>query len=156
MSAIRWYGPVWLAVVAFGAALWAGAPPLTTRKDEPEVKKLLIQRRDLLRDLEKVRREQFKTGRGSMEDILGATRKRVEVELELAETHAARIAALEDLLRVAAQIDDLAKARNKVGRMELAEVLEARDIRLKCEIDLRRAGGKPPKDVPPAEINRPD
>jgi hypothetical protein len=148
MSPIHLSGAALLAAVLLGTAF--GAPPPAVRKDDPEVKKLLTQRRELLRELVKGRCQLFEMGRIPAENVLDAVRKQKEVELELADTQASRIAALEDILRIAAKVDAVAQDRCDQGRMALAGLMEVRDFRLECEINLRRGGGKRPKDVPAA------
>src|SRR5262249_16948368 len=103
MSPIRLSGAALLAAVVVGACFVA--PPPAPRKDDPEVKTLLAQRRDVLRELVKARLEYFLKGRSTPGDVIAVMRKRMEIESEAADTRAARIAALEDLLRIAAKVD---------------------------------------------------
>jgi hypothetical protein len=80
--------------------------------------------------------------------------KRLDVETELGTTGEERIKLLTEILRLAASVDATMTQRYEVGRSTVMDHLEARDFRLKCEIDLRKAGGKPPEDIPPAKATK--
>jgi hypothetical protein len=123
--------------------------------DSTEVKKLLKERLEALRNAVLALQEEYKAGRGTAELFIETARPLLEAELELATKPAERIAAHQAYFKLLVMVDEIVKARYEAGQVRVAEFYLARAARLKAEIELRRAGGKPDKDIKPASPPKP-
>ncbi len=124
--------------------------------DSPAVKKLLKERVAALKDCVEGEEALLKAGRGSPERVVGAAVELAEAELEIADTAEKRREIRLRIFKLAVGLEELAKARRAAAVGDLQDVLKARAFRLKAEIELRRAGGAPPKVVkPPREPKGP-
>jgi hypothetical protein len=136
----------WVWPVALGGALlagWAVAAPVPEKKDSPEVKALLKERRDLLKTAVLARSQELAAGRGTLAPLLHVSRELLKAELELATTPAERVAAHESHFNAMRKAEEQVKRAYDVGLMKAADYHEMRAARLEAEIGLRRAGGKP-------------
>ena len=132
--------------VALGGVLlagWVAAAPIPQKKDSPEVRKLLKERRDVLSTAALARSQEFKAGRGTLEPLLRSHRELLKAELELATKPAERVAAHEEHFNAMRKHEEMTKKAYDAGRMGAADYYEMRAARLEAEIELRRAGGKP-------------
>lgn len=129
-----------------GHGLAAPAPAEAAARDSEEVKKLLKQRVEVLKKALKARQEEFKAGRTTLDAIIEVMRLLHKAELEVASNQAERITAHLDYFKVAKEVDNLETANYNAGRATVADSLLATAERLKAEIGLRRAGGKPPAE----------
>jgi hypothetical protein len=118
--------------------------------DSPEVRKLLVERRDTLRRVVKGREDEVKIGRCSLETLIISYRDLRRAELAAAATPAEKAAALESLYRAACAQDERILQLADSGFASVTDCLMMRAERQAAEIELRRAGGKPPADVKPA------
>ena len=145
---------VWLfgsLVVALSVACVCGpgvsAPPPKAKEDDAEVKKLLKQRRDSLKESAAALRQQFEAGQIKHDGLLTVGRELLEAELEVVTTLAERIAAHTEYFKVACESDERYIMLYRAGRATRADQLQARAERHRAEVGLRRAGGKPPADT---------
>jgi hypothetical protein len=121
----------------------APVPEKTTKGDSPEVKRLLKERRDVLKEAVEAGRKEYLAGRSTMPVAADLAHELLKAELELASESAERIAAHEAYYTVMRKLEAHAKVQYEAGRMTLLEYKRAQAARLGAEIGLRRAGGKP-------------
>src|SRR5262245_57365978 len=125
----------------------AGASvPTAADKDSEKVKRLLKERVEVLKKALKLRQEEFKAGRGTLDSSIEVIRLLHKAELEAASTPAERITAHEDYFKAAREAERAATVRHRAGLVTAADTLLATAGRLTAEIGLRRAGGEVPKD----------
>ena len=137
----RWVWPVALGGVLLAG--WAVAAPVPEKKDSPEVKALLKERRDVLTKAVEARSQEYEAGRGTQAALLEVSRELLKVKLELATKPAERVAAHEEHFNAMRKWEELVKEGYEAGRIKAADYFEMRAARLGAEIGLRRAGGKP-------------
>jgi RNA polymerase sigma factor (sigma-70 family) len=125
--------------------------------DDPEIKKLLKMRRDALAEAAKAQMEEYRVGRVTVQTAQEIWRRLLQAELDLASGQAERIAAHLSYFQFACEIDELCTHRYNAGKERLADQRLARAERYAAEIGLRRAGGKPPKEMKPPidRVDRP-
>jgi outer membrane protein TolC len=132
--------------VAVGGVLLAGwvvaAPVPQPKEDSPEIKKLLKERRDVLRSEVVARTQEYEAGRGPLNILLQASRKLLKAELELATTPAERFDAHAGHFNAMRKIEKFTKEGYDAGRVKAADYYETRAARLEAEIELRRAEAK--------------
>jgi hypothetical protein len=139
----------WGGLVVLGGVLLARpAPsaPLPERKakpDSPEVKKLLREWRDALKEEAKARLQEFEAGCGTLASLLDVFRKLLDAELEVASKPAERVAAHERHFDMMRKVEAITREGYEAGRVKAADKSQAWAARLEAEIGLRRAGGKP-------------
>jgi hypothetical protein len=130
--------------------------PAEPKGDSAEVKKLLQKRVEVLRKAHEMAWSKFKLGPGSLEEILSVLRRLAKAETEAADGPAKRREALLRVFQAAVKLDEFALKGVKAGTYAPATFLMVREFRLKVEIDLRRAGGAPPRGTkPPEELKFP-
>jgi hypothetical protein len=137
----RWVWPGALGGVLLAG--WAVAAPVPEKKDSPEVKALLKERRDVLKKEALARSEEFEAGVGTLASLLNVSRELLKTELELATKPAERVAAHEGHFNAMRKLEELVKEGYEAGRIKAADHFEMRAARLEAEIGLLRAGGKP-------------
>jgi hypothetical protein len=120
-----------------------GAP----MEDTAEVKKLLKERVDVLRSVVEARQQGLKMGIGTVGSLAEAYRELTQAELEAADTPAKRMAALLEGYKRAAEVERRVERMFEAGDASRADAMAARAARIKAEIELRRAGGAPPKEA---------
>jgi hypothetical protein len=87
--------------------------------------------------------QHYLAGRDTWHLVQDLSCKLLEAELELAAGAAERVAAHERHFDVMRKMDKLVKKRFEAREVNSAHYHEVRAARLKAEIGLRRAGGKP-------------
>jgi hypothetical protein len=134
------------------------AEPAPKEKMSPVVKKLLQERVDVLKRALKSRQERMRVdpnGPGP-DAVVWVARRLRTAELALAAKPADRIAAHLAYFKFVCEFDDRTISLYESGMFAQPDVLLVRDARLAAEIDLRQAGGTPPKEIkPPREIKEP-
>jgi outer membrane protein TolC len=116
-------------------------------KTDAEIVKLQKERVKTLREVVKVTRDAFDAGRVTLDRLTEAAGMLLEAELDLATKPAERIAARQAYLVLAVEVHKMSEARFAAGTLTNVDRATALAARLKAEIDLRREGGKPPKDL---------
>jgi hypothetical protein len=145
--------PFLIAVVA--VAFVAGI--CQAENDTPEIKQLLNERREVLRKVVKGRQDEYRLGRCPLGRLILAYRELQQAELAAASTPEEKATALENLFKLVCEQDDVMLGQFNQGLVSVLDCYTIRAERLSMEIALRRAGGKPPKDVKPArEIKMPE
>jgi hypothetical protein len=152
LSTQKWglLGLLLAALVLAATTRLLGEPAPSKTGDSAEIKTLLVQRRDHLRKAVTAMRAEFEAGRRTLQSVFGTMKQLRDAELELARTPAERQAAHLELFKAAVEIDELLLVAFEAGRVSPTEFHAVRAERLKAEIDLRRAGGVPPRDIKPA------
>jgi outer membrane protein TolC len=102
--------------------------------------RLLEERRDAAKVVLQVRQAQVEAGRDTEEVLLDAARMLLEAELPLAEKAADRVALLRTYREALKKAEEIARARQEVGRLSPTDFLTVRAALLEAEINLLRAG----------------
>jgi outer membrane protein TolC len=118
------------------------AGPLLDKATLAEVRKLQEERRELLREALELREKLYRSGRATMGEVIGTSKRWLTAELDLAATAAERIAAHERHLEKAQALVEYAKARQAAARGTHVEVLDAQEYCLEAKIGLLKSGGK--------------
>jgi hypothetical protein len=123
--------------------------PVEPKGDSPEVKKLLQKRVETLREAHRLAMLKLVKANGTPDSVLPVLRRLAKAELEAADGAMKRREALLRVFAHAVKLDQATIRGYKAGAYDTVTFLSVREFRLKVEIDLRRAGGKPPKDTLP-------
>jgi outer membrane protein TolC len=110
------------------------------------VRKLQAERRDLLREALGLGERQFRSGHGTLGEVVEASKRSLAAELDLAATDAERVAAHERHFKTVRSFAEVVRARHAAGRMQLADLHEAQAFTVEAKIGLLKAGGKLKKD----------
>jgi|SRR5579872_1594748 len=103
-----------------------------------EVTALMTERRDLLRQMERLYLAQYRNGQGSLQDLNRATKEAILADLELPHSRAERIRLRQEWVDRTAEFEKLAEQRLTVGTAMQTEVYEARVAHIDAEIDFAR------------------
>jgi hypothetical protein len=128
--------------VALGRAPAPPTGPVLDKAIAAEVRKLLEERRTILRDVLDSREKLYQLARAELGQVLEVSKRLLAVELELATTAEERVAAYERCLEKAQAWVAVAKAKKAAGRGTEADVQDARDRCLELQIGILKAGGK--------------
>jgi hypothetical protein len=107
-----------------------------------KIRKLQVERRDVLKNAVRAREQAYLAGRASPEALLKLSGLLLEAELDLATTAQQRIAAHAAELGRAREMEKVTTARYEAGQTTQADYHLARAARLKAEINWLKAGGK--------------
>ena len=127
-------------LVLIGTTLETAAQeqPNPQRSPNHAVTGLLQKRHAVLSQLLNVQMESYQQGHAAIEDILGARRKLLEVELELATSSEDRIRLLEKSVRLAEELEQLVETKYETGDASRVDVFKLRAEHLKIQTDLAR------------------
>jgi hypothetical protein len=112
---------------------------------QEKVRKLQVERRDVLKKVLDMRLRLLKAGKGTIDGPMKASRRLLAAEPELATNAKDRLAAHAAHLEVARQVEKLAKALSDAGVCNPVDYHAAQAARLEAEIGWLRAGGKEKK-----------
>jgi hypothetical protein len=113
--------------------------PLEPAKGDDEERKLLKERYNAaLRELQ-ARFHVFEAGMGALETLFDAAKRVLDSELELCLKPAERVGVREKYLELARAVEKIQQARFDAGRAGVADVEQARYLRLDAELQLLRA-----------------
>ena len=130
-------GLVVLASVGlFGSQALSG--PTRSKAEDPRLRALMTQKRDLLRQLETDREAQFQVGTATTEQVEKAVIAVIQADLELAQTRRERIALRQKSVDVATKIEESTAVRYRAATVTQTEWQEAQLARLEAEIALER------------------
>ena len=115
------------------------AEPLKEDPKDDELRKLLKARYNEAIAEMKARFQEFEAGKGALDTMLGASRRVLESGLELSDNPRERVKLLEQFLEMAKEVEKIKKAQIESGRNPIAELHEARHLRIDTEIRLLRA-----------------
>lgn len=110
---------------------------------QESVRRLLLEKRDIWRQLLETKRVQISVGGGG-DDIIAVTLNLLAVELELAQSRAERIAILEKMLKEVRKYEEIAESQRAQGVGGAESVFEARLKRLDYQIKLEEEKAKKP------------
>jgi outer membrane protein TolC len=108
---------------------------------QEKIHKLHLERRDALKRAVECRWDEYKAGRGTLENLLNGSRLLLKAELDLANTKEQRIAAHAALLELARKVEKVSKERYEAGRVTEADHQDTWAARLEAEIGWLKAGG---------------
>jgi hypothetical protein len=130
-----------LATLFIGGAGY-GNPVPQARGPSPEevakLKALCKERVDALWEAYRIRSEEYKPGRATLESVLEIAKELRKAELDLFEKPEERIAALEKNLEVLKTTEELTKQKFNDGRLSGSSVALSKAARLEAEIALHR------------------
>jgi RNA polymerase sigma factor (sigma-70 family) len=113
--------------------------PLKAPGKNSKVEQLLKERLAALRDIAAETEHRFKkTGTVPFEDLIQAKLAVLKAELDLCQSAKERIAIHEKIVALARELEAVADARFKAGRVPPGDLLKAKVNRLEAEIDLER------------------
>jgi hypothetical protein len=141
---IAWLALALIVLVAGTPAAPAPKADNTVKLDpatQAKVRKLQMERRDVLKKALDARRDEYEAGRGTMEALLEGTRNLLHAELDLATTAQQKIAAHAAILKVMKEMEKLTTARYEAGRLKLADYCDMQAARMEAEIGWLKAGG---------------
>jgi hypothetical protein len=141
------------ALIALCLAASADPAP----EPDAEVRKLQLKVVEVLKEGVRGREAEYKAGRATSDSLLEVAKALRDAQLDLTAKPAERVAAHQAYLKVVADADQLSAARYSSGRCSLTDHCLMRAERLRAEIELRKAGGKPPRGIkPPADVKAPE
>ena len=146
MKTTRTHLTLGLAIVGFALIGWlvtrsyaaAQAPPGNAAADE-ELKQLLSERFDSATKALQIERMKLDSGRSTHEMMYQAARRALEAELELKNTPAARVAALNRHVTLMRQFEREAAKKVEIGVLPVGDAESPRYWRLTAEVELVRA-----------------
>ena len=128
-----------------------GAEPLP----EPTLHTLQTELVASLKELLACRMAQWESGKISPDEALPAAKLLRDAELDLAATPAQRVAVHLAYFAIAVKADEEGVIRFEAGTTPPVGFQTIRAERIRAEIDLRKAGGKPPRGTKPAAKPKP-
>lgn len=134
---------IWVLIVVgvgVGGTLVSNAePPASKDEANKAIRKLLTERRDVLRQLVQVQFEEYRVGKTDLRAIVDARRQLLSVQLELKTGRAERVKLLTDFLALEKEVEAVVRKRHQVGAVGMSDVLQAHALRLDIETQLLRA-----------------
>ncbi len=100
------------------------------------------ERQQVLAQLVEVQMRSYVQGDAGIEVVVHAQQQLLAAKLQLASNHQERIKLLKDSVQLARDLEDVVKARHKVGRSSVADMLLSRADRLRVESELVRESQK--------------
>jgi hypothetical protein len=122
---------------------------------DPEVAKLQMELLKTLKSGFQASKVEYEAGRGTIEAMCKLAKPLLEVELAIATKPEQRIAAHLAYFKLMVKLDEQTVDSYEAGIRPLAQFIENRAERLQAEINLRKAGGKPPRGTKPAAKPKP-
>src|SRR5262245_4878369 len=116
--------------------------PVKPAPGDDELRKLLIARYNAAVAEMEARVQEFRTGRGAVDDFLGVARRLLDSGLALSDNPAERLALREKFLAFAIELEKMQKARFEAARIGPAELDSARYLRLDAEVQVLQAKRK--------------
>ena len=107
------------------------APP-----ESAETKKLLLERRNVLKQVADLQGKAYENGQVRIEPLLLAQRDLFEAELELAEMKRQRIDICERLVKAMENIEAVTQKQNRAGERTIIDILSSKAARLKAQAQL--------------------
>jgi hypothetical protein len=132
------------ALVAFAVGM-AAADEAEPKNNAAAIKKLKVQRRDVLKQVLTLQTRAYEGGGGTYKPIIETSRALLQADLALATTKEERIAAHKARLDTAKTWEARVAASYKIGGATAAENLLAQSDRLEAEIGWLEAGGEEKK-----------
>lgn len=114
---------------------------------DAEVAKLHKERVATMRDLLKKMRGAYLAKSVTLHRVAEVGEWLLQTELDAATKAADRVAAHQNYLKLMVELHVRCQQKFEVGTIQFTEVARAKAARLKAEIDLRKAGGKPPAEL---------
>jgi outer membrane protein TolC len=118
------------------SSLWMFCTAFAAAADSPEAKKLLIERRNVLKEVNDIQRKGYERGELQLPDLLLTNRDLLEAELELADDKSQRIAICERLVKTFEDIEAISQRRQASGEITIIDVLSTKAARLKAQAQL--------------------
>jgi len=104
--------------------------------DSPEAKKLLMERRNVLKEIADIQRRGYARGELQLHDLLLTNRDLLEAELELADDKSQRIEICERLVKTLEDIEAISQRMQAAGEVTIIDVLSSKAARLKAQAQL--------------------
>jgi outer membrane protein TolC len=130
-------------LIVLPCGLLAAAFTLATPPDSAEVKKLLLERRNVLKEITDLQSKAYESGQVRVDSVLLAQRDLFEAELELAEQQSQRLEICERLVKTLEHFEAVSQKQHSSGVVSSIDVLSSKAARLKAQAQLaneRQAG----------------
>ena len=115
-------------------------------ENEPDLARILEERRDVLRQLVAVRTEAYRAGRGNLESVVRSQRDLLHAQLRLQDDPRRRIELRSKAVELAKNLERIAESSFRQGSASQADILEARATRLDLQVELVEAEGRMRKE----------
>jgi hypothetical protein len=113
-------------------------PPLRVDPKDDPLRKLLKERYNAVLEETKLRHVAVEAGRATLDEVFDAFQRLLRAGLEVAETHAQRVALLKQNLDLATEVERIIAKKVQAGALPDADLHRARYNRLDAEIRLLR------------------
>lgn len=117
---------------------------------DPAIRPLQAELVASAKELLAYRKAQAEAGKIPLSELREAAKRLRDAELAYATKPAERVAAHLAYFALAVEVDEQAVLKIEAGLLSSGDFYETRADRLQAEIDLRKAGGKPPRGTKPA------
>jgi outer membrane protein TolC len=130
-------------LIVLSCGLLAVASALAASPESEEAKKLLLERRNVLKQIIDIQSRGYERGEIRLDSFLLAQRDFFETELELAEQKSQRIEICERLVKTMESIEAVSQRLHSAGEVSIIDALTSKAARLKAQAQLaneRQAG----------------
>lgn len=135
------------ALAACGAALFVGAPPTAPRPaaagqpDKPDkvIKELQDKRIAVLKEIVEITEKTYKGGQGGFDQVARARLDLLQAQLDASRTKEERVRVLEETVKQAESLEDVAKRLVEAKQAGRVEALKAQALVLQTRIALEQA-----------------
>ena len=118
---------------------------------DPAIRKLQAELVASLKELLACRKAQAEAGKIPLSELRGPAKRLRKAELAYATKPAERVAAHLAYFALSVEVDEQAVSKFEAGALSPVDFYDIRANRLEAEIDLRKAGGLPPRGTKPAK-----
>jgi hypothetical protein len=133
----------------------APAPEPGGAAPDPAIRKLQAELVATTKEFLAFRRAQATAGKIPLSELREAAKRLRDAELAYATKPAERVAAHLAYFALSVEVDEQTVSKFEAGAISQGEFYDIRATRLEAEIDLRKAGGKPPRGTKSAAKPKP-
>jgi outer membrane protein TolC len=130
-------------LIVLPCGLVAAAFTLAAAPESAEAKKLLMERRNVLKEITDIQAKAYERGEVRLDSLLHTQRELFEADLELAEQKKQRIEICERIVKTLENIEAVSQRQHGAGEASIIDVLSSKAARLKAQAQLasERQGG---------------
>jgi outer membrane protein TolC len=123
-------------LIVLPCGLLAAAFALAAPPESAEAKKLLMERRNVLKQITDLQSKLYESGQVRIDSVLLAQRELFEADLELVEQKPQRIAICERLVKALENTEAVSQRLHGAGETTIVDVLSSKAARLKAQAQL--------------------
>jgi outer membrane protein TolC len=123
-------------LIVLPCGLLATAFTLAAPPESAEAKKLLMERRNVLKQITDLQSKAYESGQVRIDSVLLAQSNLFEADLELAEQKSQRIEICERLVKMLENIEAVSQKLHAAGEATIVDVLSSKAARLKAQAQL--------------------